>query len=161
MAIFDRDQPMYHGTAADEFDEFMSHRPVFFTSNRRYAEVYMEKGGATSRIIEARLDVSRPFVGDCAADIDFYNDEFIPWMRSVYPRLSDGLEPISIRQGVPFVWVEDFFVHLRRTARAGTSPYDGMIVDEGGTGNAVGGAGVTVVPLWPFQITSIAAHIGK
>lgn len=150
---------MHHGTAAGPFDEFQNHLPAFFTSNRDYAEVYMTKGKGRSRIVSAYLDVSNPFVGDTVEDVDFYNDGFVPWLLAKDSPLYAGVNPIVQRQGVPFVWADDFFVHLRRTARAGTSTYDGMIVDEGGTGEAVGGHGVTLVPLWPRQIRIVSQGV--
>ena len=155
MTRYDTGTLMHHGTAAPSFTDFHDHRPTFFTSNRDYAAVYMEKGAGRSRIVSAYLDVANPFVGDTAEDVDFYNDGFVPWLASKDSPLYAGIEPITIRSGVPFVWADDFFVHLRRTARAGTSSYDGMIVDEGGTGNAVGGHGITMVPLWSRQIRMV------
>jgi len=152
---FDTATPMYHGTAARSFDEFMGWRPVFFTTSRAYAAVYMEKGDGQPRIVEARLDVRHPFVGRSPEDVAFWNDDFVPWMRSRHPALSVSLNPIAPRDGVPFVWADEFFVHLRRTARAGTSRYDGMIVDETATAAFVKGGEITVVPL---HVSQIAIH---
>lgn len=156
MTPFDATTPMFHGTAAAPFEVFGSGRPAFFTSNRDYAAVYMGRGTGLARVIETRLAVVRPFVGDSVADVAFWNEGFVPWMRTAYPSLSGELRPIVPRDGAPFVWADEFFVHLRRTMRAGTCPYDGMVVDEGGTGAAVGGSGITVVPLTVDQITIVS-----
>lgn len=152
--------PMFHGTAGDAFDGFMSCRPAFFTSNPRYAEVYAGKGEGASRIVEVRLDVRRAYDGRSAEDVTFWNEDFVPWMKDRFPEIARTLGPITSCDGVPFIWADDFFVHLRRTARSGTSTYDGMIVDEGGTGNEVGGSGLTVVPLHVTQIAIASIHAG-
>ena len=160
-AVFDPDTTMYHGTAADTFTEFHSFRPAFFTSNRNYAAVYMEKGAGRSRIIEATLDVRRPFIGRSPEDVAFWNDGFVPWLKGRYPDMASTLRPIEPRDSIPFIWADEFFVYLRRTDREGTSTYDGMIVDESATEASVEGRGITVVPLHVSQITILPSNSTK
>lgn len=140
--------PMYHGTAAEPFTEFQSWRPAFFTSHRPYAEVYSTKGSGKPRIITVHLNITNMFDGSTPDQIAFYNS-FIDWMATK----QHHVPPLTLGEHVPFIWADDFFVFLRREWRAGTSTYDGITVDEGSFGSAVGGHGDTIVPLFTSQIT--------
>lgn len=152
-AAFDTSTRMYHGTAAAPFAQFHAFIPAFFTSNEAYARVYSERGGGTSRIVEATLQVCHPFTGRSPDEVAFWNDGFVPWMKESYPSMAGPLEPIEPRDSVPFIWANEFFVYMRRRHRAGSCPYDGMIVDERATETFVEGRGITVVPLHVSQIT--------
>jgi hypothetical protein len=144
---------MYHGTAAVPFTRFHSFIPAFFTSSPEYARVYMERGGGQARIVEVTLDVRRPFTGRTPEEVAFWNDGFVPWMKERFPSMAETLEPIEPRDSVPFIWANEFFVFLRRMARAGECAYDGMIVDETATAAFVESGEITVVPLDVSQIT--------
>lgn len=52
---------MYHGTGSEKFENFISWKPCFFSEDKKYAEVYMDKGGSNSRMISVHLNIEKPF----------------------------------------------------------------------------------------------------
>ena len=144
---------VYHGTPNAVFDEFRT--PAYFTTDKKYAEGYQRQGASylgykqnasNPDTYAVYLSIKNPFdTRDKKARDLFYKEYY--GQRGVGSDISE--------KGLPdWMEAEDLAEWLEESH----PEYDGLIVDEGGTGGygqPVLDRGVAYLPFSPTQIKSV------
>lgn len=121
---------LYHGTPNANFDKF--NEGSYFTSNKVYADKYqnpsasaltVKKGATNPKTVEVYLNMKKPFDTRTPEARKIFENEF-------YGKWGNG-SPLSER-GLPD-WTDapDLVKFLNKNKQYG---FDGIIIDEGGTG---------------------------
>lgn len=131
---------MYHGSPNGEIKEF--NPGSYFTENKEYADGYQNPEASslmpgarkiknTPKTYEVYLNIKKPFTLSDAKAKDIYFNEYIKGGNSAYydpygttRKMIDGLDEVDWTEGVNLMeWLQE-----------NHPEYDGMYLDEGGTG---------------------------
>jgi hypothetical protein len=144
---------MYHGTPNGTFSEFKT--PSYFTKNEKYAEGYQRKGASylgtkqtanNPTTYAVYLSIKNPFDTRTQKAKDLFYKEYYG-QRGVGSNLSEKGLPDWMEAEDMAEWLEESHPE-----------YDGLIVDEGGTGGygqPVIDRGEAYLPFSPTQIKSV------
>jgi hypothetical protein len=143
----------YHGTPDGSFNEFKS--GSYFTTNKEYAEVYknknassisVKKGANNPRLYEVNLYMNKPF--------DTRNPKERKIFEKEYYRQYGMGSPLT-EKGLPD-WTDG--VDLQEFLEEKGYDYDGLLLDEGGTGGygeEVKSRGISYVVFNPNQVKDV------
>lgn len=152
---------MYHGTPNGDFTVFKD--GTYFTDNKEYADRYQNPGASSistgktatnPKTFEVYLDIKKPFDINDAEARKIYIDEYIKGGNAmgINPYLSDAeyakINTIDWTEGED---LRDFLIE-------NDYDYDGLVLDEGGTGgygDDVQSRGKSYVVFSPEQVKSI------
>lgn len=144
---------MYHGTPNAGFTQFRT--GSYFTQNREYAEGYQStsasylspgKKAGTPGTYAVYLDIKKPFDTRNKVERDiFYNEYYRQW----------GMGTDLMESGLPD-WMDG--MDLQEFLEENGYDYDGLILDEGGTGGygkEVKSRGLSYVTFNPEQVKNV------
>lgn len=144
---------MYHGTPNAGFTVFRS--GTYFTPNREYADVYQSPGASSISVkrgadnpdtYAAYLNITKPFDTRNEAEREIFENEFYRQWGTGTPLADSGLPD----------WVDG--MDLQEFIEEMGYDYDGLILDEGGTGGygeEVRSRGLSYVVFSPEQVKNI------
>ena len=144
---------MYHGTPEAGFTEFKE--GTYFTQNKAYADVYQSPGASSLSVKKSAenpgtykvyLNIKKPFDTRNGKERDIFENEYYrqwgtgaPLMESGLPDWTDGMD------------LQEFIEEMGYD-------YDGLILDEGGTGGydeEVQSRGLSYIAFSPKQVKNI------
>ena len=144
---------MYHGTPSGGFTKFRS--GTYFTQNPGYADVYQnpgassispKKGAEAPMTYKVYLDIKKPFDTRNARERRIFQQEFYLKYGTGTPLADSGLPD----------WVDG--MDLQEFIEEMEYDYDGLILDEGGTGgygDEVKSRGLSYVVFNPAQVKNV------
>lgn len=114
---------MYHGTPKGGFTVFDTEYGSYFTSDKRYAELYTRNGGEKAKVYGVYLNITKPFDTRNARERKIFEREFFGKWGNGTP-LSDA--------GLPD-WTDgnDLVEFLREKGY----DYDGVVISESNAGS--------------------------
>lgn len=151
---------MYHGTPYGGFDTFRDES--YFTSNKEYADIYQNPSASSNRsyhndatnamTYEVFLNIRKPFDTRNPEVQEIFDSEFYRKWGNGAPLADSGLPD----------WTDA--TDLLEFIDENEYDFDGIILDEGGTGgygDEVKSRGLSYVPVKPNQIKSASANNGS